>query len=1059
MNNKESKFKAMLYKNKYEPIFELRSEWIDTIQYKYKDIHEFNLTIPKMLNGELNPCYKLIKPKQQIVVTRRDGITQDRFIVLQRSGYCQKSQSQKTFVCYSFEKSLSLKRFNLLNGGNYQLTQDSLEIAKGMLDMVCEQSGWSLGYVDPLAKSSSEYTKEQATVSFPAFTKANVQYDDVLIDTDVALSTVSNQYGKEPLYLSMVFQGVKVDDFDYYQSYMDFDIPYYLDIKHIKATYHSEANNRFSLEWSITLSDDTIEKSVKTFVNATGKTLVWDRFDVIYTTGNMIYQRVNQYPWFDSIDSDIYKVLEDMQIAYDCVFTYDTMDKKINCYSRETMNGDLLLKGLSLSLDSNCLEVKDSESENIITGIKVTGKDSGSGQVDLSEYNIYGGNTLYDYSYVVSQGLLSDHCVEALDKYKRALELKQDEWEDLKTQSMNMSDVMITYDSEILSLNAKITYSTDLLSAYISAKDSVNQALIKAELDGYTTRLNALIVLRATMQTDYDILTNTMSEYATNNKRENIKDSEGILIFNSEDLEQLDDVEEIESISDDYYTTGYSLYQAYVKILADKVKPTIDFDITSDMIKYMKINNNLIKEGSLYYLDDELKSYLGIEKVRLTQMNYTPKTDKIDNLSYSDREKKVSKLGSMNNAGRKVNAVSNTLNSFKKTLTDAQFSNNFVSKVMEEGLNLATATVNGNGTSNIISIGNGGIIVKDSADNNNQIYIGSSLIAISQTGFRTSSVAIDKSGVIADMLIGKISMSNKLIVEGDNGCFTIQPYTELPLLDQFGMKIYDKVGSTKLEKIFIGTELKDGIRVAVFRITGKNGEVVISEEGLLNEDNWGSWDEADSSHPIEAIFYVGDNVSRIDSCKLRFKCARFRGTTKGTESGGTLSTQSTNDGGYYAQTTYSAGNHRHAMFVAGQGFPGDGNLTKTYFKFGQASGGYSSLYTGIDMVTQDSSFPTELYTAEETGSHSHSVELVSHSHGVSIDTRHSHSQIYGIFEDTIATNVSVTVNSNVISTGLNGDNELEIRDYIQKGWNSVKFSSLTNGRIYYNFFMRSFNLF
>ena len=279
-NNKESKFKAMLYKNKYEPIFELRSEWIDTIQYKYKDIHEFNLTIPKMLNGELNPCYKLIKPKQQIVVTRRDGITQDRFIVLQRSGYCQKSQSQKTFVCYSFQKSLSLKRFNLLNGGNYQLTQDSLEIAKGMLDMVCEQSGWTLGYVDPLAKSSSEYTKEQATVSFPAFTKANVQYDEILIDEDVTLSTVSNQFGKEPLYLSMVFQGVKVDDFDYYQSYMDFDIPYYLDIKHIKATYHSEANNRFSLEWSITLSDDTIEKSVKTFVNATGKTLTWDRFDV-----------------------------------------------------------------------------------------------------------------------------------------------------------------------------------------------------------------------------------------------------------------------------------------------------------------------------------------------------------------------------------------------------------------------------------------------------------------------------------------------------------------------------------------------------------------------------------------------------------------------------------------------------------------------------------------------------------------------------------------------------------------------------------------------------------
>ena len=46
-------------------------------------------------------------------------------------------------------------------------------------------------------------------------------------------------------------------------------------------------------------------------------------------------------------------------------------------------------------------------------------------------------------------------------------------------------------------------------------------------------------------------------------------------------------------------------------------------------------------------------------------------------------------------------------------MIDAQYSNNYVSNLRENGLNLATTTVNGTGKRNILDFSSAGIFIKD----------------------------------------------------------------------------------------------------------------------------------------------------------------------------------------------------------------------------------------------------------------------------------------------------------------------------------------------------------
>ena len=77
-----------------------------------------------------------------------------------------------------------------------------------------------------------------------------------------------------------------------------------------------------------------------------------------------------------------------------------------------------------------------------------------------------------------------------------------------------------------------------------------------------------------------------------------------------------------------------------------------------------------------------------------------------------------------------------------------------------------------------------------------------------------------------------------------------------------------------------------------------------------------------------------------------------------------------------------------------------------------------------------------------------------------IDISHQHEEIWGINEDTLASNLVVWVNGNKITQGLNGVSEINIASKLIKGqWNEIKIESFTNGAVAWCLFTKTFNLF
>lgn len=74
--------KVDLYKNRREKIAEIPLDYVEGITYKFNDIDEISISIPKynILRGEMitNHIYSKIKTRQQLVVTtiNKDGSEQ-----------------------------------------------------------------------------------------------------------------------------------------------------------------------------------------------------------------------------------------------------------------------------------------------------------------------------------------------------------------------------------------------------------------------------------------------------------------------------------------------------------------------------------------------------------------------------------------------------------------------------------------------------------------------------------------------------------------------------------------------------------------------------------------------------------------------------------------------------------------------------------------------------------------------------------------------------------------------------------------------------------------------
>ncbi|WP_440110391.1 hypothetical protein [Paenibacillus sp. QZ-Y1] len=304
--------------------------------------------------------------------------------------------------------------------------------------------------------------------------------------------------------------------------------------------------------------------------------------------------------------------------------------------------------------------------------------------------------------------------------------------------------------------------------------------------------------------------------------------------------------------------------------------------------------------------------------------------------------------------------------------------------------------------------------------------------------------------IIAERIIGKLLLGNKLIISDNDGTFTIEGNL---------LTIKDKQGNIRVQ---LG-EYKPG--VYGLKIVSPKGTVMIDENGIVQTDTIQLADNVDATHALKLKFYISPSTLRYDQFQLNFTLENFRAYSKGaasayidlhTTESERIDLTTTEERSFQATSTepenvygstqtegvyVGQGGHNHG-WADGLKFKDINGITREW----QSSGNHQHAVTLQPH--------THRFTVPE---HAHSITMPSHSHRITVPP-HSHAIEYGIYEGTMATGVQVIIDG--IARGsryYSSENNVDITQWIQSpGWHTIELSSLQLGRINANLYMKTF---
>lgn len=1004
-------------KNRHEEWGEIPKEYVQSVVYSQGTPTQMNIEIPSKIvymNKEIDfALYSAVRGKMQIIMELNGE--KSRFIIDDNIKTKSTKQGKtKTLVAYSFEKTLDKKNFIIPEGATRQLYRpkdEKVEISDGILNWFEQQTNFTVGHVDELARKETGLYNETETLELITnHTVEQVEKNGLLWS-----KTMSLDIGDKPLTFTIAYTDMKSYNGDLLQkketiSHTFSNLPY--GVKKIEACYSSDSDYRYGVTYKITYVNDTKQEFKFGFANVHQLRVFFPKIDLTYETGRMSKHLTTKYRYFEANSASWTTIMGLVEEAFDCICAYDSYNQVLNVYDKSTFGEET---GIVLNYDNAIAQIEETHKlEDVVTRLYVE-----SPNVSIAEENPLGTEYVEDFSYYIENNIMSQSLTKALVKYNKLVDEKNIEFMQLKLDK-NSNDQMITKrQSELSSLQGRYKAENAILTGYIKAGDQPQkqkeQSLVVTQLEkDIEKKMNTI----QTLKDRSDSLFAQMTQIGIDIQKENAFYN-GSKIFTDKDLEELEDYIIESSISNDYYTLAYSLYQHALEVIADMNKVYVDFSMTTYEFLSKIITpsawNNHIKIG--------IKLDLGIEDVhiaddegKLQLYGFTFKPNQTEFGSVSDlkftnnKKPKATSIKTIGDISKKTSQLATMTNFWKDTWADSASNNVAVEKLLTEGLDAAAQVVRGKGSINKIDISESGIYISDAEDENKQIYYGSGLISITQDKWKTSTLAIDSSGIMAETIIGKMILGSKLQIGNEDNTFEINPH---------GLSIYDPSAKQE-ERIFLGIENGK----ATFRLHSKNGnnKLVLSEDGIYQVFPIQARDSFDYQNSFKVSFYLPKSLQRLDEARLIFNLEKFRAYSKGataqeadvisttTETTGAIS-QSTKDGGATSKTATSSSAPSTTSSTTSEN--GGKSTVTTTSGGGSSFRASTSLGTGV-IATSRTSRPDasanndpgniDMYT------HSHAVKIPNHSHSLSV-TVPSHSHSISVTVPNHSHRVSVTVPS------------------------------------------------
>ena len=314
--------------------------------------------------------------------------------------------------------------------------------------------------------------------------------------------------------------------------------------------------------------------------------------------------------------------------------------------------------------------------------------------------------------------------------------------------------------------------------------------------------------------------------------------------------------------------------------------------------------------------------------------------------------------------------------------------------------------------------------------------------------------------VIAESLMGKVILGDKLYIGNENNTVVIRPH---------GISVYDP-NATQDERIFLGIDKTTNEAVLRLHSSDGSNRLVLSEQGIYQVFPYQARDSFDKDKSFKLTFYLPNSLQRLDEARLYLNLEKFRSYSKAmstqpsetqgfaTASGGqsTVNTTSASGGGVTVGTTSETGGQSTIQTTSGNGGykvmteiteQGGAQVPPTYPP--QPVGGNVYLETHVHQLdithTHKLNFTIPNHTHSVTvtvPNHQHkvSVNIPDHTHDVSVNIpnhthdvevtipSHSHDIVYGIYEYQQMPTVRVLLDGVIIADDLSVTDNFDLLD-------------------------------
>ena len=710
---------------------------------KLDDVSALRIEIPKYVGvGDRKieyPLYNKIKPRQLILI-KKDGKPEERFVIDGVSESKTKNGGTKTITASSYEVSLKNKTC-LINEGMtrqlYKRSGESLDIEDGNLNIFEQQTGWKIDETKFDDSARVEVVQENKSIT----TNLDEERTYTVNDNTILLEKNVNIIKEEgfPLnfdisWLNIIITSAKQPDEPGYSDYRyeaKDVIHNFTDIeksvKHIKATFTSNAQERYGITYELTFEDGTKIIDTRSFVNCRDLKLEHNGLLLTVITSEIEEKTIAKYRFLEHQSTYWYQYLKTtIQDAFDCYIFFDSYNKTVEVRDRKTYGGKEEWKGFYLDFENLLTKItKTPKVEDLCTRLWIE-----SNNVDITEVNPLGTSYIENYDYFINNGSMSDSLKTSYQQYLTHIETRQEEWLQLKKRKDVTDQLLLKRNSELASLNEQVKTQNVLLTAYIKADSKANQKRIAENLIELEEQVREKNQVIAQLKRESELLFQQMQLLGT------LMSKEGCGLFSEEDLKELEDFTIEQTYTDDVHTKAKALYDYSVELMKNKAKLNYTFSLEhNELVKGIKHPLGwqwFIQVGAKVELDDkDIADADGY--VTIYAYTYSPKENKIKSVDFNNNSKVIEAVKGLGAIGKLVHQTSSMTDYWKSTWKEAQTSNIVVSDIRKNGLDLAANIVRGGSIVNKVSMSEAGLFVIDATNGNNennQIYIGASLVAL-----------------------------------------------------------------------------------------------------------------------------------------------------------------------------------------------------------------------------------------------------------------------------------------------------------------------------------------